>query len=580
MERSGQITNAKTYLSRPCMTWISTGACPYGRRCPAIHDPSITGPLENPSWLPAASAKTNAKIIVDKFAAHRDSAVHQENFMIVQGIWENCRPSLRLHGNESTSQSAGGDESDETSWLDTYALICNMDVPAFGSWPLTNTTALKGRNDAASSTKPSSNKLSDLQKLCIVSLMRGQNSSFSGSSSGCSTGGAQAQQLQLHKLHRDFIYAPTHSLHSELCMILQTRYFLLLDVDYDNQDPIASSLCKHDIVKEIAFDEYKSRTTPWNSNYRFDKSKVMTATEVAFAPKGDCSANVSIWFDAKPVKLEQSQIKRCRRLKQKNKAQLRNGHRAPHSNGALLCRTSTADFPSRAVPEIEPFVPMLPAEDSDETDKFMLAIIDHRIDCLINEETAYNDLGDASKKRELDKRMETLQTTYAGMDRFHQKWVWPKREGSEAVDESTLAPPCNTMPYIPSRSSEGSTCSSMWQSFVDTVKLHEAMSEAEQAAPPKIMSSEAGHLNVFQALDNGLPASSLGSRRIPHLRPTSHESDDDKENTWREIVLGADGKWKKACRLYNENRVVSPANIDPRNMPLSTIPFVQPQSQS
>eukprot|EP00984_Skeletonema_dohrnii_P032218 scaffold25888_cov174-Skeletonema_dohrnii-CCMP3373.AAC.1 len=38
MERSGQIANAKTYLSRPCMTWISTGACPYGRRCPAIHD--------------------------------------------------------------------------------------------------------------------------------------------------------------------------------------------------------------------------------------------------------------------------------------------------------------------------------------------------------------------------------------------------------------------------------------------------------------------------------------------------------------------------------------------------------------
>eukprot|EP00985_Skeletonema_marinoi_P021859 scaffold13642_cov86-Skeletonema_marinoi.AAC.1 len=38
MERSGQIANAKTFLSHPCMTWISTGACPYGRRCPAIHD--------------------------------------------------------------------------------------------------------------------------------------------------------------------------------------------------------------------------------------------------------------------------------------------------------------------------------------------------------------------------------------------------------------------------------------------------------------------------------------------------------------------------------------------------------------
>ena len=221
---------------------------------------------------------------------------------------------------------------------------------------------------------------------------------------------------------------------------------------------------------------------------------------------------------------------------------------------------------------------MLPAEDKDENDKFMLAILDHRIDCLINEKISRNGHGDALRKMQLDKRMRTLHAAFAGMNHFHQKWVWPKREGSEVVDESTLAPPCNIMPYIPSRSSRGSTCSSVWHSFVDTVTLDVTSSEQ---APPKIMSSEAGHLNVFQALDNGLPASSVGSRRIPRIKPSSHETDDDKENkTWREIVLGADGKWKKACRLYNENRVVSPANIDPRNMPLSTIPFVQPQSQS
>eukprot|EP00984_Skeletonema_dohrnii_P009133 scaffold3456_cov78-Skeletonema_dohrnii-CCMP3373.AAC.13 len=561
MERSGQIANAKTYLSRPCMTWISTGACPYGRRCPAIHDPSITGPLENPSWLPAASAKTNAQIIVDRFAAHRDSVVHQENPLIAQGIWENCRPS-------ATSQH-DGDES-EVSWLDTYALVCNIGVPTFGSWPLINT----GSNENAISSTSSSNKLSDLQKLCIVRQMRGQDSSFS-----CSSSVACEGSQQLHLLHRDYIYAPTHSLHSELCMILQTRYFLLLDEEYDNnQGSMAAAADKHEFVKEISFDEYKSRTTPWNSDYRFNKKKVVMATEVAFAPKGDCSANVSIWFEAKPIKLEPSQIKRCRRLKQKNKAQLRNGHKAPHSNGALLCRTSTADFPSQAPPEIDPFVPMLPVEDKDENDKFMLAILDHRIDCLINETISYNGHGDALRKMQLDKRMRTLQAAFAGMNHFHQKWVWPKREGSEVVDESTLAPPCNIMPYIPSRSSRGSTCSSVWHSFVDTLTLD--VTSLDQA-PPKIMSSEAGHLNVFQALDNGLPASSVGSRRIPRIKPSSNETDNDKENnTWREIVLGANGKWKKACRLYNENRVASPSNIDPRNMPLSTIPFVQPQPQS
>ena len=559
MERSGHITNAKTYLSRPCMTWISTGACPYGRRCAAIHDPSISGPLENPSWLPAASAKTNAQIIVDRFAAHRDSTVHQENPLIAQGIWENCRPSLCE--SKSTSQHGGRDES-EMSWLDTYALICNIGVPTFGSPPnnvLSNKNATRG-------SQSSSNKLSELQKLCIVSQMRGKVSTFSGSS----TVGLQ----QLHLLHRDFIYAPTHSLHSELCMILQTRYFLILDEDF-----ITAASDKHSIVKEISSDEYNSRKSPWNSNYRFKTNKVIVATEVAFSPKGDSNANVSIWFDAKPIKLEPSQIKRCRRLKQKNKAQLRNGHTAPHSNGALLCRTSTADFPSRAPPDIDPFVPMLPAEDNDENDTFMLAIIDHRIGCLINEKVSHGSLGGDAlrKKQQLDKRMKTLQSAYAGMNHFHQKWIWPKREGSEVVNESTLAPPCNIMPYIPSRSSEGSTCSSMWHSFVDTSATLNAAS-AEQVVPPKLMSCEAGHLSVFQALDNGLPASSSVSRRIPRIKPSS--DDKEKENTWREIVLGADGKWKKAFQLYNEKRVASPSTIDPRNMPLSTIPFVQPQSQS
>ena len=398
MESSGQIVNAKTHLSRPCMTWISTGACPFGRRCHSIHDPSITGPVENPSWLPAASAKTNAQIIVDRFAAHRDSVVHQENPLVAQGIWENCRPSLR--GNKKED---GGDENDEIGWKDTYALVCNMGVPSFGSWILANAPNYEKNITPSART---SKKLSELHKLCIVSLMRGQDSIFSSSEEG--SGG----ELNLHQLHRDYTYAPTHSLHSELCMVLQTRYFLLINDDEMDVGCIAAAAAstnKHNVVKEISFAEYKSRSTPWNSEYGFNRNKVVMATEVAFAPKGEHNANVSIWFDAKPIKLEPSQIKRCRRLKQKNKAQMRKGHRAPHSNGALLCRTSIADFPSRS-PDIDPFVPMLPAEDDDASEKLMLAILDHRIDVLINEKLSRQGFGVALKKKQLDICMQALRS--------------------------------------------------------------------------------------------------------------------------------------------------------------------------
>ena len=92
-----------------------------------------------------------------------------------------------------------------------------------------------GNKDSTRGLQRVSNKLSELQKLCIVSQLRGKGSSFSGSSS----------IGQLHLLHRDFIFAPTHSLHSELCMILQTRYFLLLD-----ETSITAASDKHDMYCE------------------------------------------------------------------------------------------------------------------------------------------------------------------------------------------------------------------------------------------------------------------------------------------------------------------------------------------
>ena len=76
-------------------------------------------------------------------------------------------------------------------------------------------------------------------------------------------------------------------------------------------------------------------------------------------------------------------------LKQKKKmqAQARNDCTRPHANGALISRTSSADFPSTR-PNIEPFVPMVPAEDTDEAHALLLAILcspavfwlrDHRV---------------------------------------------------------------------------------------------------------------------------------------------------------------------------------------------------------
>jgi len=545
---------------------VSGGCSPFGRRCAAsksvenshhtstfspfsyqknsltysglltsVHDPSIAGPLEHPSWLPAASAKTNAQIIVDRFAAHRESTVHQENPLIAQNIWENCRPSLR--GSYSVPMAMEMDSMAQ-QWSDTYALVCNTGVSIFSG----------GRPPSHVASK----KLSELQKLCIVRLMR-------------STDGPFQQGSNSSQLHRDYIFSPTHSLHSELCMILQARYFLLLNGDSFTTE---SKLSPDDVVKEISFEEYTSRKTPWSSTeHRFGTSKCVSAHEVSFAPKGDHCANVSIWFDALPTELEKSQIKRSRRIKQKKKAQIRNEHSRPNANGALISRTSSVDFPS-GPPDIDPFVPMLPFEDCDNVHRFIMAIIEHRIYSII-----FNNNKEWESK--LGWKMKKLEQTFIGEAKFLQKWTWPKREGMGRVTVTTKAPPGNIMPYIPPKTR--SPCFHTWQTFRNTVEV------LNKHPDHSLSGDDSSRLSVFLSLDGTIPLKNHSkTASLPHITfngsawwKAAERSSHKSHSTWKEIFLGIpeNGEWETARRLHSKKSEGSPTKA--RNMPLSTIHFVQ-----
>ena len=533
LEKSGVIANARTHLARPCLTWVSTGACPFGPRCGAIHDPSVSATPDRPAWLPAASSKTSAPIVVDRLACHREGALHQENPLVSQNIWEHCRPSEQRGGR---THGAGGARSDrlrgegvlldvERVWSDTCALVCNSGVPAFAA----------GR--APASTLP--RKLSDLQRLCIVHVMRGGDGPFQ-------------QGEYSSRLHRDFVFSPTHALCGELCMVLQARYFLLL------QHPPRSAC---DIVKEISFEEYQARTTPWSAGYPFDPRRCATAHEVAFAPKGDHGANVSIWFDARPVELEEGQVKRRRRLKQRRKSRFQDYVR-PNANGALICRTSPFDFPA-GPPDVDPFVPMLPATDHEDVHGLLMAIVEHRIDSIILDNcSSINE--DAAKMMHL--RTKRLRQIFMGMLFHHQKWVWPKREGMDCVTSSTKAPPCNAMPYAPPKN-RTRNCLHAWHSFVRAIG---APSAQDNVSPTN---HDTKRLGVFLSFSESTPAS------LPHILSRANAKADNSSNeddTWKEIILGCpkDGKWGAAQRLYKKKREGIGCNAM-WNVPLSTTAFVQ-----
>ena len=126
-------------------------------------------------------------------------------------------------------------------------------------------------------------------------------------------------------------------------MILQTCYFYLPRIQYTSVSQVPAEA----VVRQISLDEYREHTTPWSSSYiHAEQGNFVIVHEVAFAPKGQHDSNLSFWFNTPAIKLEASQIKRSRRLKQKKKAQIRNEHSHPNANGALISRTCSADFPN------------------------------------------------------------------------------------------------------------------------------------------------------------------------------------------------------------------------------------------
>jgi hypothetical protein len=502
---------------------------PYGRRCAAMHDPLIAAPLEFPSWLPIATAKTNTKVIIDGHAAHRDSAVHQENPLIDQSIWENCRPSQRGVATDAVHQGVVSLDWEHV-WSDTYSLVCN-DCKSICREE--KHVQKQGKEERVENEV--TEELNSLQKLCIVRLMH-------------------IDPMIQENHYRDFIFAPTHSLHGELCMVLQTRYFFLPDVTFSNADDIR----RDDVVKEVSMDRYHQLTA----------GQKIIAHEVAFAPKGDHFANVSIWFGADIVSLEQSQIKRNRKLKQKKKELIRNNHGIthPNANGALISITSSVDF-HLGIDGIEPFVSMSPADNSDESHGLIMSIIEHRIDTTIVE---YCSFVSKEQKKRLDAGKRQLLMKFISMLKFHEKWMWPKREGMGKVTISTKAPPGNIMPYIPLKSNKTSACVPVWNSFVKNIGGMDAHDE-EGSNDPK-------RLAIFRTLGSGTP---LTNESSPLPRILSNASTPAGEcETWNEIVLGVpgNGKWETALRIHNKKREEeSPINItaNARNTPLSTVPFLQ-----
>jgi glutaredoxin-related protein len=115
-----------------------------------------------------------------------------------------------------------------------------------------------------------------------------------------------------------------------------------------------------------------------------------------------------------------------------------------------------------------------------------------------------------------------------------------------------------------------------WNTFAKTISESNATNESSS-----VFDGRSKRLNIFLLIDGSIPRTSCGgSAKIPHILSNTSADAISSENdgTWKEILLGLpeNGRWETALRLHDNKRDGSFDHTTTRNMPLSTIPFVQP----
>lgn len=113
------------------------------------------------------------------------NGVIQVNPLVEPWIWNECRPNM------------ADNNEDANVWDDTYRFVCNWDVPIFSSLDVPRKEengSVMSYSNMVSRTKYE--KISDLQKLCIVAAMKKPSKISSMGMGG-------------HDASIDFTYEPT-----------------------------------------------------------------------------------------------------------------------------------------------------------------------------------------------------------------------------------------------------------------------------------------------------------------------------------------------------------------------------------
>ena len=201
---------------------------------------------------------------------------------------------------------------------------------------------------------------------------------------------------------------------------------------------------------------------------------------------------------------------------------------------------------------------MVPAEINEMNRYLFMGIIEHRIGSLILHRSS--EVGEAERE-ELRVRMDIIRRAFDGLNMFHDKWMWPKRQGLVNVTPKTKAPPGNNTPFIPAMGNAASVRT--WRTFVSNLK---SMDELDLAS--------SGRMQVFRSFE---PKSRSYLPRLTPFVGIALDLDLPNSKTLNELLgLIPSSKWENSYSIHqsqNGNRNID-GTIKDFNLPLSPIPFV------
>ena len=260
------------------------------------------------------------------------------------------------------------------AWLEFYAFCCNKRANQSYSQGLRLQPSPKKRRKKT--------EITEMHRLAMVLKMR-------------------------ERASRYYVYQPSHVFCDELCLVLQTAYFIL-EVTDQNQ------------VVEISKEEALAEEGQANG-------RIIIAREIAFGPVADASVyQASVWFNINP-----KEIHPCTRQQSRKPKRSQSRHRIRSKRSVEADTDKEAKLLASC--SIPPFTCHQPMDDA--AFELITRIQTHEYNKLKYSSSQEGDLPlmIAETEKELRKSFESQR-------RWWMTWTWPKKIGSSQVDGDTEAP--------------------------------------------------------------------------------------------------------------------------------------------